>query len=278
MIAVSEITKKNIDSYIANPTSVVLICGVEGSGKSQLVDEIISRLKNDSQSLLETIIIDRLGQAISIEDVRSLKSKLRLKVVKHSEHSKRIVVIHNAETMTHEAQNSLLKLIEDVPDDTMFILTSDVENRLLPTIRSRTQQIYVVGPTKHIFYKKYPDVNKQELDRTIKMVDGRARYLDEIISGDNTKLNETFVLAKQFVASKYFDRLCQVDNISKNIDLKTFIFCLEQIFRSLLSGNKVNKQSEKYLTSLKLLAKTEYDLDTASPNTKLLLTNLALNL
>lgn len=278
MIAVSEITKKNIDSYIADPTSVVLIHGVEGSGKSQLVDEIIGRLKNDNQNPLETIVIDRLGQAISIEDVRSLKSKLRLKVVKHSEHSKRIVVINNAETMTHEAQNSLLKLIEDVPDDTMFILTSDVENKLLPTVRSRTQQIYVGRPTKQIFYNKYPDINRQELDRTIKMVDGRARYLDEIISGDNTKLNETFVLAKQFVVSKYFDRLCQIDNILKNFDLKTFIFCLEQIFRSLLLGNIEKKQSEKYLASLKLLVNIEHDLDNASPNTKLLLTNLALNL
>ncbi len=278
MIAVSEITRRNIESYITDPVPVVLICGVEGSGKSQIVDEIINRLKNGDRSPLETLIIDKPGQTISIEDVRLLKSSLRLKVVKHNEQSKRIVIIYKAETMTHEAQNSLLKLIEDVPDDTLFILTSATEDKLLPTIISRTQQIYVTSLTKRIIYEKYSDIDRQELDKNIKMSDGRARYLDEMISGEDTKLNETFVLAKQFVVSKYFDRLCQVDTISKSIDLKTFIFCLEQIFRSLLMVSKDKNQSEKYITSLKLLVGLERDLYTVSLNSKLLLTNLALNL
>ena len=49
----------------------------------------------------------------------------------------RVVLIENAERMTPQAQNCLLKTLEEAADDTYFLLTCDQESALLPTIRSR---------------------------------------------------------------------------------------------------------------------------------------------
>ncbi len=49
----------------------------------------------------------------------------------------RVVLIENAARMTPQAQNCLLKTLEEAADDTYFLLTCDQESALLPTIRSR---------------------------------------------------------------------------------------------------------------------------------------------
>jgi DNA polymerase-3 subunit delta' len=60
----------------------------------------------------------------------------------------KVLVIGRAEAMvpqeaSPEAANALLKLLEEPPDDTTLILTSDVPGALLPTIRSRVQAVRV---------------------------------------------------------------------------------------------------------------------------------------
>ena len=53
----------------------------------------------------------------------------------------RIVIIWHAELMKIDTANKLLKLLEEPPLQTVFILTSDHPERMLETIRSRTQRI-----------------------------------------------------------------------------------------------------------------------------------------
>ena len=47
-----------------------------------------------------------------------------------------------------EAANKLLKIIEEPFDDTLFILVSNDDSRLLPTIFSRTQR-FIMRPLDH---------------------------------------------------------------------------------------------------------------------------------
>ena len=49
------------------------------------------------------------------------------------------------EKMNAECANKLLKLIEEPPEQTNFLLVSDEPEKILPTILSRTQQIEVKG-------------------------------------------------------------------------------------------------------------------------------------
>ncbi|HOD50839.1 MAG TPA: DNA polymerase III subunit delta' [Candidatus Hydrogenedentes bacterium] len=53
----------------------------------------------------------------------------------------RIVIFHDAERMNAPAQNHFLKMLEEPPGRTLFILVSELPRELLPTIRSRCQMV-----------------------------------------------------------------------------------------------------------------------------------------
>lgn len=55
----------------------------------------------------------------------------------------KIMIIWMADKMNHEAANKLLKILEEPPDKTVFILTVDTEDKLLKTILSRTQLVKI---------------------------------------------------------------------------------------------------------------------------------------
>ena len=75
---------------------------------------------------------------IGIEEIRNLKHETSLKL---STESMRTVLISHAERMTVAAANSLLKLLEEPPANTVIVLTSSAQGQLLPTIASRCQQV-----------------------------------------------------------------------------------------------------------------------------------------
>jgi DNA polymerase-3 subunit delta' len=76
--------------------------------------------------------------AIGIDQIRWIKHESRLML---SGSRMRIFMISQAEKMTVPAANSLLKLLEEPPGDTMFLLTTSVPEQLLSTILSRCQRI-----------------------------------------------------------------------------------------------------------------------------------------
>ncbi len=56
----------------------------------------------------------------------------------------KVFVIDDADAMTVQTQNLLLKTLEEPPEGTVIILVSSAEDRLLPTIRSRCQRVACV--------------------------------------------------------------------------------------------------------------------------------------
>lgn len=54
---------------------------------------------------------------------------------------RRVFIIHDAERINIAAQNHLLKTLEEPPSATLFILMTEHPRALLPTIRSRCQQL-----------------------------------------------------------------------------------------------------------------------------------------
>lgn len=79
---------------------------------------------------------------ISIEALRNLQDRM---VLEPYEGPKVVGAIFEAEKMRAEAANSLLKLVEEPPQDALFILVTDNRQRILPTIRSRCLPV-PVGP------------------------------------------------------------------------------------------------------------------------------------
>jgi DNA polymerase-3 subunit delta' len=54
---------------------------------------------------------------------------------------RRVVLIREAETLEHAAQNALLKSLEEPPPATVFVLGTSVPGALLPTVRSRSMTL-----------------------------------------------------------------------------------------------------------------------------------------
>lgn len=78
--------------------------------------------------------------AIKIDDMRAVLNALG----QHGlEEGHRVIFIEEADRMTPQAQNALLKSLEEPDKHTYFILTSVSEKGLLPTILSRTGKLYV---------------------------------------------------------------------------------------------------------------------------------------
>lgn len=110
--------------------------------------------------------VEYFNDTIKIEDARNLKKTLGFKVK-----TKKIYIFNDA--ITIEAQNSLLKNIEEADENTYFIFASNNEESLLATVRSRCLTI-VVGSAipAHI--------PLQELVRTVCTNRGGWENIDKI--------------------------------------------------------------------------------------------------
>lgn len=86
-------------------------------------------------------ILDGLDESsIGIDEVRKLASQLQYQPYSAP---MQVGLILSAEKLTQEAQNSLLKDLEEPTPQTVFILTTSHEKHLLPTILSRSRKIFV---------------------------------------------------------------------------------------------------------------------------------------
>lgn len=81
----------------------------------------------------------RTSARILIDDVRRVVTFMQLKP--SQDNGWRVVLIDNADRMNRAAQNALLKVLEEPPSRTLLILVAHQAGTLLPTIRSRVQQI-----------------------------------------------------------------------------------------------------------------------------------------
>ena len=85
------------------------------------------------------------GQQITIDQIRRLSDFVYL--TGHQQGHK-IVLIYPAETMHGAAANALLKKLEEPPENVLFILVTHQVQHLLPTIRSRCQQLTLPVPDR----------------------------------------------------------------------------------------------------------------------------------
>jgi hypothetical protein len=75
---------------------------------------------------------------VRIGQVRALQERLRLRA---AEGGRRAAVIADAEWLNQEAQNALLRLLEEPPPSTTLVLVAATASGLLATVRSRCQRL-----------------------------------------------------------------------------------------------------------------------------------------
>lgn len=92
----------------------------------------------DSKNIVDYIEVEPDGASIKKEQIQQLLSDLSLR---GAEGDRQVYVIHQAHKMTTQAANSLLKFFEEPGIGKLAILVTTQPQLLLPTIRSRAQQL-----------------------------------------------------------------------------------------------------------------------------------------
>lgn len=138
-LLINPATQKLLDAYLRDPAHALCLTGEVGGGTGSVAMMLAEQLADNPQ--LVTHIMPEKG-LIPIDRIRQLYEQTR-----SIQQTKRCIVIDDADAMSHDAQNALLKLLEEPVENVHFILTTHHETQLLPTIKSRTQMVQLLPIT-----------------------------------------------------------------------------------------------------------------------------------
>lgn len=216
-------TISQIASFISNPTHALLIYGPRGCGKSSTMDMIAEKILELEPLKLNTYpYLLRLSpdekQKISVDSIRSNVDHFLSSKVPGRATIRRILEIDDADKMTDEAQNALLKNLEEPPTDTLVILTTSNLNRLLLTVRSRATLIHIKRPTSSVLKRALMDLGFQysEIERAISLSGGMPGLALAILKNENTTLAQAAQKAREVLSSSPYEKVIIANELSKN--------------------------------------------------------------
>lgn len=126
-----------------------------------------------------------MSAVIRVDDVRAFESSLHLKT---SAGGWRVAIVDEAEKMNKNAENALLKILEEPPSKTLIIIVSNALNAMLPTTRSRCRRL-MLSPLSDpdviaLVTRAYPDVPPGDLDLVLRLAEGSpGRAIDLVEAG-----------------------------------------------------------------------------------------------
>lgn len=235
-LVVHPLTKKQLDIFIDNPAQAVMLVGPTGSGKlslaTQMAELVLGLKGKDFKTYGYGLTISPIeGKAIGIESIRQLEHFLSLKVPSPTKVN-RIVIIEDGHLLTVEAQNALLKTLEEPPQGTVVIMTVNHEQSLLPTIRSRTQPIIVHKPARDITEKYFASsgLDISQVKRSYDISGGLPGLMQAILDESDHQLLAATEQARQLLSRPVYERLLLVDELSKQRSLvASTIYILQQM-------------------------------------------------
>ncbi|MBE0338445.1 DNA polymerase III subunit delta' [Paenibacillus sp. 28ISP30-2] len=152
-----DIAKKMLQSALRNEAvnHAYVFSGPPGSGQIKMAQtfakalfcermtddacgECLSCRKVEHGNHPDLFIVEPDGATIKIDQIRGLQ---RIFSYKSESANPKVYIIQQADTMTVQAANSLLKFLEEPQVPVVGILISENGQALLPTIQSRTQQV-----------------------------------------------------------------------------------------------------------------------------------------
>lgn len=132
----------------------------------------------------DVIVTDPKGTSFKIEQGREIQKKVNFK---HYEGKYKVLVLTGADVMTLPAANSMLKILEEPPDHTIFILTAENGDNILPTVLSRCQVIKFGGEDRGASGKDGEDAGSQ-VQQAIDFV----QKLHQMDDGQLLKISESW--------------------------------------------------------------------------------------
>jgi len=185
-------------------------------------------------------------KSISVDDIRTLKSFLRLT---SAQGGWKVVIIDTADDMTRNAENALLKIIEEPPNKSLIILVSNLIGKLLPTTRSRCQKLVLQELDQETITKlllKYkPNISEDDLISVSLIAQGSIGRAIEFINTDGMViLNNLFKALSTFPDLKLNLVNSIAENISTNEEYKNFYEILIWWLGRIIASNASSSLSE----------------------------------
>lgn len=282
-------TNEQLRTIIAQPAHALLLVAPEGAGKAHVARWLAAHILG-----IEPVALARAAhvhifqpdekQTIGVETARAMTSSLTLKTV-GTQPIRRIVIIEDAHTMTIEAQNTLLKTLEEPPLDTVIIMTASDRTQLLPTILSRVQAHSLDRPTlqQAQTYFQSDGNTADEIEKAYLMSGGLVGLMRALLRDESHPLADAIEEAKRLLRADVFTRLQAVDALHKKPRSQHILFALSQIAHAALVLDATTKQAAK-TDSLQrwagILTTVQQAREQLARNTqaKLVFTNLMLHL
>jgi len=209
--------EQQLAQYLHSPTHAVLLTGEVGIGKTHIANELAKQLLGvislENQAYFR--IVSPKNNAITIEQIRELIAFFQLKVPGKG-NIRRIAIIQDAESMGLEAQNALLKLLEEPPTDSVLILTSSQPQSLLTTIRSRTQALVLTSPEPVTLVSHFQSAghDERQINAALLRAGTNVAEAERLLNTDND-VDTTVNLVKRVLGGTAYDRMLLVDSLSK---------------------------------------------------------------
>lgn len=226
-----------------------LIVGEDGLGKSIIAKEISLKLlgKTENRSYVDILEwrIGRNKQSIGVDEIRDIIKEVNKKPY---ECNKKVIIIHEANKMTTEAQNAFLKTIEEPPNGVTIILLSEGLNAILETIKSRCgvyklNRLNIKDMMKYM-KREYPELEEQELRQVIAFsegVPGRSKLFLEDSDFKEVRNKVLQILLELSNKDKYIVKKYE-EFFSKSKDLwREILGCFVSYIRDIIIYKEIGK-------------------------------------
>jgi hypothetical protein len=212
-------TKKLLDAYVSNPSHALCLTGEEGVGLGTIAKMLTEKLSNSPQTV--TWLAPEKG-LLSIDRIRALYEQTR-----SIQQDKRCVVIDDADSMSRDAQNALLKLLEEPVKNVHFILTTHQPSQLLTTIQSRVQtvQVLLVDEASSMKLVSSPVVSETERRQMLFLASGKPAELIRLADDKDYFMSEVGIItdARTFLQDTAYGRLAVIKKYTERLVALQFL-------------------------------------------------------
>lgn len=234
-----------------------LIAGEDGGGKGKLANILAKFILNGDldREYVDIINYSSEKSSFGVDDVRDIIEEVYKKPF---EKDKKVIIIHEGNKLTIQAQNALLKTIEEPPKGVYIIILCESLELILDTIKSRCE-IYKLKPlTKSELYeyikiKKF-NYDENEIKSAIAFSEGVPGRIDRYFNDDKLRelRNNIVILIKNLNKNDLEAILQQEESFSNLKNDKEEVLNIFGLFIRDILINKEIENEEFIINSDKL--------------------------
>lgn len=168
-------------------------------------DRFKAEILKDWRSFLTNQPFGDLGDWLNVyggEDKQPLISReegreiIKMLSLKSFESAYKVMVIWQPELMHSSAANGILKILEEPPPNTFFLLVSNASDKLLPTVLSRTQMVQVPllrdEEVEAYLTEKNPSLTNARKLEIIQLADGNLNLAIKLVDSEEDHYQSRF--------------------------------------------------------------------------------------